>query len=744
MERSVTRRSFLRFGAGGLMGAVGVLVSACGGSAPALTTTQAPGSATTPAPAAAGAATTAPAATTAAPAASASTPAPAAGAQTTPAASAQPQIGKSLVGKLEGPEVVTDPSQFPKEFHESPTLTDLVNAGKLPALKDRLPAQPIVIKPVHEVGKYGGMWRRYFTGPGDYWNGLRAASGPDRLLFWDYTGNKVVPNIAMGYDIGDGGKTMTVHLRRGLKWSDGQPFTADDIIFWYEDLYLNKDITPTPFLEMTINGKPGKIEKVDDFTVNFVFPDPYYLLPAVVAAAGALGGGDTYAGENNNAGPFAPAHYLKQFHPKYVGQAKVDQLAKAAQYNGWVTFFTYKNTWSLNADLPTLSPWKMATPANTANWTFERNPYSAWVDTAGNQLPYIDKVQFQLAESLEVLNLHAIAGDIDEQGREIDINKIPVILQNEQKGGYKLYLDPAAHGTDCGIWFNLSYEADPIISKLFLTADFRRALSLGIDRDQLNQAFWLGLGTPGSVIPDPKNVYYPGDEYRNLWSTYDLAKANQMLDKLGLDKKGSDGFRLRGDGKPLKLEIDAETAQFIDFPHISQMIAEQWKKIGVQLIVNTLERSVAEARHTANQHQLFAWQNDGSDHLFTFPGNVFPNFSTSAAGPLFGKWFASNGAQGKEPPPEMKDLMAKFRKAFGVPEEQQITLGKEIWKIMVDQQFMIGTVGLSPAILGVRVTKTNMGNVPTRQVNTPDVMTPAISRTMTWYWKEPAPGSGMP
>jgi peptide/nickel transport system substrate-binding protein len=220
----------------------------------------------------------------------------------------------SLIGKLEGPEVVTDSAQFPKSFKEAPQLAELVKAGKLPPVAERIGQDPLVLKPVHSVGKYGGTWRRGFTGPADFWNGYRCCAGPDHLLFWDYTGDKVVPNIARGYEFGAGGRTLTVHLRRGMKWSDGQPFTADDFVFWYQDVYSSKELFPTPAAVMMINGKPGEIVKVDTYAVMFSFPEPYYMLADVLAGSTALGG-QTNQGIIGMGG-YAPAHYLKQFHPK--------------------------------------------------------------------------------------------------------------------------------------------------------------------------------------------------------------------------------------------------------------------------------------------------------------------------------------------------------------------------------------------------------------------------------------------
>ncbi|MET0852391.1 MAG: ABC transporter substrate-binding protein, partial [Candidatus Rokuibacteriota bacterium] len=179
--------------------------------------------------------------------------------------------GASLIGKLEGAEVVTDPARFPKTFKEAPQLAELVKAGKLPAAADRIGQDPLVVKPLRETGKYGGTWRRGFTGPFDTSNGHRAAQN-DKLLYWDYTGTKLVPNIARAWEVSPDGKVTTIQLRRGMKWSDGQPFTADDFVFWFEDVYGNKDLVPTPLSVMTINGKPITMRKVDATTVQLVSP----------------------------------------------------------------------------------------------------------------------------------------------------------------------------------------------------------------------------------------------------------------------------------------------------------------------------------------------------------------------------------------------------------------------------------------------------------------------------------------
>jgi peptide/nickel transport system substrate-binding protein len=647
------------------------------------------------------------------------------------------QAGNPLMGTLEGPTVLTDPAQFPKTLKEPPDLAAQVQQKKLPPVQERIGTDPLVIKPLREVGKYGGTWRRGFSGPADFWNGYRCC-GHDKILFWDYTGNVAEPNVAKGWEITDDGRTFTVLLRKGMKWSDGHPFTADDFMFWYEDIYQNTTLLPTKTPVLAINGKPGVMEKVDDATIRFKFPEPYYAFVDILAGATPLGG-HTLRGRELLGG-FAPKHYLKQFLPKYSSQEAVDKMAKDAGYDNWVGLLKFKNDWALNPELPTVAAWKTTSPINTPTWVLERNPYFYMVDTSGNQLPYVDKVVMTLAENLEVLNLRAIAGEYDFQARHIDVGKLPVLVENQAKGNYKVYLDPADSGCDACLFFNQTYEADPEVAKWLQNRDFRIALALGMDRNQLNEAFWLGLGTPGSQVLAESSPYNPGPEYRTMHSTHDPDKANKLLDGIGLKAKDAEGYRLRTDGKGrLRIELMTVGGQFLQFTQIAEMIREQWRKIGIQADVNEIERSLAITRIGANEIQGHLWQNDGTEHFFSFPAHLFP-FSPSGLGganigPLWAQWFQSDGTKGKEPSAPMKELMGLWKKSFGVPEAERVTIGKQLWRIAVEEQWAVGTVGLSPAAQGVRVVSNKMGNVPSRQYNSPDGMTPATSRPETFFFK---------
>jgi peptide/nickel transport system substrate-binding protein len=438
-------------------------------------------------------------------------------------------------------------------------------------------------------------------------------------------------------------------------------------------------------------------------------------------------------------GAYAPAHYLKQFHAKYASKDDLDKRIKEAGVDNWVLLLKQKMAWQLNPDLPVLTPWKTTTPNNKPTWVLERNPHYWAVDADGNQLPYVDKITLTQAETLEVLNLRAIAGEYDEQERHTDLGKLPVFLDNRSKGGYDVHLDTAANGSDTVLQVNQTYDADPEIAKWLTNRDFRRALSLGIDRDQLNEAFWLGAGTPGSIVPAESSPYNPGPEYRKLWSTYDPKKANDMLDQIGLDKKDAQGMRLRTDGKGLlRLEVWTAAAAFVPFTQHAEMIREHWKKIGVAANVTEMERSLAAKRVSSNEHHIYLWSNGGSELIYLFPQHAIPVIPGDASymAPLTATWYASGGQQGKKPTdPQMLKALDLFRSASGLKDEERIKTARDIWKILVEEQWSIGVVGLSPAFMGVRVVSSKMGNIPARQMNAQHCRTPGSSHPATFYFK---------
>jgi peptide/nickel transport system substrate-binding protein len=650
-------------------------------------------------------------------------------------AEAQGLQGSNLVGRIEGATIAGHAR--PAQLKEAPQLAQLVREGKLPPVEQRVPEEPLVLRPVRAVGRYGGTWRRGFTGPGDVENGNRI-NASDKLLFWDAEGTTIVPSAARAVEMSEDGKVFTIRLRRGMKWSDGAPFTADDFVFWFEDLYGDRNIVPTPIADMAVNGKPGRLVKVDATTVQFVFDDPYYLFMDMLAGDTLIGGGQSVRqSQGFTFGAYSPGHYLRQFLPKYVGEEAANRRARERGFDNWVRFIHVMKDWSLNPELPTIGPWRTVRPVNTPTWVLERNPFYWAVDHEGNQLPYIDQVVMTLAEDLEVLNLRAMSGQYDVQERHIDIGKLPVIIQNQSRGNYRVHLDLAFNGSDTTLQINQSFRADPEIAKWLTNADFRRALSLGIDRNQLNETFWLGLGTPGSTVPAESSPYNPGPEWRNRWSTHDPAQANRLLDGIGLTRKDGEGFRLRTDnGQRLVIQIQAVKA-FLPWPQQCEMIAQQWRRIGIFADVREYERNLAMTRSRNNEHHIFVWTNGGTELLYLFPRHAIPVDPTEAfMGPEFAQWYASNGAQGREPTdPNIRRIFELYRSAGSQREQERFRIAQEIWKILVDQQYGIGTVGQSPALMGVRLVSNRVENTPSRACIAQHCRTPGGSHPETWFYR---------
>jgi len=452
-----------------------------------------------------------------------------------------------------------------------------------------------------------------------------------------------------------------------------------------------------------------------------------------------MGGGQAlWQMEGRTMGAYMPGHYIKQFHPKYIGMDAAVAKAKAANFDSWLGYLKNRWDWRLNPELPVLTPWKTVTPINNPTWVLERNPFFYEVDTAGNQLPYIDRIQMTVAENLEVLNLRAIAGQYDLQERHTAMTKLPVFLENRDKVGYDVRLDPALNGSDATLQINHAYEADAEVAKWLHTADFRRALSMGIDRDQLNETFWLGIGTPGSIAPAESTPYNPGPEWRKKWSTLDVKQSNALLDKIGLSKKDGEGYRLRADGKGrLRIELMASAGAFIPHAQVGEMIKEQWKKIGIQADIKEVERSLFFTRVRSNEHQIAIWANDGTELLYLFPRHGIPvDPGESLMGTPIAVWYSSGGKQGKAPDdtPLMKAL-DMFRSANGKKAPERVKIAQEIFKIMIDGQYSIGTVGQSPATMGVRIASRKMGNMASRQINAQHCRTPGTSQPSTYYFK---------
>jgi peptide/nickel transport system substrate-binding protein len=322
--------------------------------------------------------------------------------------------------------------------------------------------------------------------------------------------------------------------------------------------------------------------------------------------------------------------------------------------------------------------------------------------------------------------------------RFIDVAKLPVFLENAARGKYKVHLDPGFNGSDSELKFNFAYRLDPEIQKWFANLDFRRALALGIDRGQVNEAFFLGLGVTGTPIPADNIPESPGPDYRQRWATLDVAKANAMLDAIGLKKKDAEGFRLRSDsGERLRLQIDVAQTLSPTWPQQAEMIVQQWRAIGIWADMRLFERSLFYTRVRNDQNQIVLWSNNGSESLFLYTLPVLPvDPQSSFGGAAYAQWYTSNGAAGIKPTdPELLKGFELLRGAVSQPQEKRVQIAQELWKLLVDQVWSIGIVGQSPAYMGTRVVNERLENVPARTCVSQHCRTPWSGHPEQWYYR---------
>jgi len=610
------------------------------------------------------------------------------------------------------------------KYKEAPILAEQVKAGRLPPVDQRLPSEPLVVPVVERSGQYGGVWRRAFLGPADANNYVRVVY--DALVRHSPDGGKIEPKIAAGWESSKDFRQWTIKLRPGARWSDGAPFTADDILFWYKDVLLNKDLVPSlPSWMRNADGTPAVVDKVSPTAARWTYKQANTLV--LTALANSDGGDRTYAA-------FLPAHYLKKFHPTYAKKDDIDKLVAAAGFKTWTELFAARNAPPENPERPTMAAWVPATRVSDQIFTLRRNPYFVGVDPSGNQLPYLDEVRFTFFADIQALNLAAIAGDFDMQERHIQMTNYPVFKENEKTGKYRVITWPTFGGADAVVMLNQTYRGDPDIGKLMATKDFRVALSHAINRDQIKESVFLGLGEARQGVPSPGHPYYPGDQHAKKYTEYKLEEANRMLDGLGLTKHDADGIRQLPSGKRVVLELSVVPA-FAAWPDVAQLIARDWEKVGVKTVVQLRERALHFRMRDNNELMTEMWNEDTTGFPFTGNAKFDPrNSPILTLGPLYTRWIETKGKEGVEPTAPVKRIMEIVDQAKIVGVEQQAKLAQELFRIWVDNLWEIGTIGRTPMVQGVVVTNTRFRNVPTTLGNDWPLRSPGNARPEQFFF----------
>ena len=595
--------------------------------------------------------------------------------------------------------VLTAPSLLAQmQYHEAPTLSAMVQEGALPAVQERLPSEPMVIQTVEEVGQYGGRWT--FGIPTQSQLGVYSYATYDFAARWNRAADVIIPNVIRDWEFSEDGRTITMYLRAGMKWSDGQPFTADDIVFWLDDFVRNDDLSPGKPGWLLVAGELPVGEKIDDTTVSWTFAAPPGLLL------------NDFATTRGNI--FAPKHYMEQFHAEFTDADKVQAMAKEAGFEDWTQLFRNNRDWyrAQNHDYPVLNAWAVKTSFEDSPTltVYERNPYYWKVDQAGNQLPYIDEVAIAITTTVETLNLKTMAGEFDFQMRYLNPANFTLFYDNQERGDYRILEWPTGIGSDAALFFNQS-TPDLVLRELFQDLRFRQALSLAIDREEINQLVFDGQGQPRqATVVALSPLFKP--EYAAAYADHDPERANQLLDAIGLTERDGDGFRLRPDGDTLSLLLDSPGEKTATIDSI-ELVIEYWGDIGIKAAANHTERSAYRARRNANETQINVWEMG----FMMYPSNplfLIASSSGSDFGPDLGVWYNTGGAEGQEPPEAMKEALRAYDQIKQTPDtEQKNELFHRILELQAENIWVLGLVG---GVKETLIVKNHLRNVPDESI----------------------------
>ncbi len=568
-------------------------------------------------------------------------------------------------------------------FRQAPSLQARVDAGDLPPLSERLPIDPVVIEPIDGIGSYGGTARIFSSD-------AQILNNPEAALSIGPEATRILPNIIASWEFSDDYRHITLQLHRGVKWSDGSELTVDDFIFFHRHIMQNKELTPWEFPPL----KGARSVRIDDYRLRIEFAQPSPLFVNLLAQLAEFF--------------YVPSAYLKSFHPQFTDREALIAKAKEEGYISWMAYFQAIRYWSRNESplAPTIRPYQLIRKTPTAEY-YIRNPYYWKVDTAGNQLPYIDELRADIIENQEVMAAKAATGQVDFAGYSMNTQDFPLFKLGEQSSGIQVLEWKRINGSDIVIMPNLTFD-DPRIRKLFWDLRFRKALSLAINRMEMNSIIYFNRGEPRQVTVIPTSQYYE-PEFAQSFAQYDPAQARRLLDEMGVVDSDDDGLRNHAGGDPLVLTLeflDSEGPKAISM----ELVVSYWREVGLDIRLKQVDQALQQSRATGNLMQMSIWHADRTtDILFPVEPYWFVPLHTGweeAHWNLWVSYLGSDGKRGEKPPAEMVELWDWHAEMKVTPDpSRRIALGKKILRSNAQNLWSIGTVGLAPQpiIVGKRL-----------------------------------------
>ncbi|WP_420546961.1 ABC transporter substrate-binding protein [Curvivirga sp.] len=609
------------------------------------------------------------------------------------------------------------------EFSDAPMLKEKIEAGILPVVDERLPETPMIVQPTNMLGKYGGTWRMGMRRGRDHALLIRTM-GYENLMRWNPEWTSVIPNIAKSYTVNDDATEYVFYLRPGMRWSDGDFFDADDIMFWYEHVATDPVLSQDDDIWFFSGGEKAKVEKRGDHAVAFIFDHPHALFTQFLA------------GPEGVEPTSYPSHYLKQFHPAF--NPNVDEEAKAAGFEGWHAQFLAKfgepgnvdnKTRWMNKELPTLNAWVLdSTHTIDEPLSAVRNPYYWKVDPAGLQLPYIDRLHFEVVKSKSDIRDVARAGNIDMQARAMPSFAEQVNASPSDWPGVNTFGVIDTDMNKAVIALNLNHR-DPVLKEIFNTKDFRVALSVSIDRAAIIRSAGENIGVPFQAAPRPESDFY-NEKLAKQYLEYVPGQAAKMLDDLGL-MRGEDGIRRRPDGKRLSFFIDTVGDDRYD---VLLKVAKDWRAIGVDVTARNLAQHTFYDTRELNEHDASSWGGDGGIAVIQSPIFYFPIYYESVQAVNWARWYRDpSDPKAEEPTAPVKKQMELYRKIVKTQsQEEQSRLMREILDIAAEEFYVFG-VSLPPIRYGIY--RQGFENVPALMPAAWTYPTPAPTNPAQYFFR---------
>jgi len=607
-------------------------------------------------------------------------------------------------------------------YNEAPMLADLVAAGDLPAVDDRLPTNPMVMPVAESIGNYGGTFRRGFKGVSDRWGPTKMQ---DRALAW-YDGEfNMQPRIAESWEVNDDGSEWTFHMREGMKWSDGTPLTTEAVQWWWENDETNTTITPAVGNNWITgaNNTPLELEVIDDYTFKFTFADPNPLFIFKVGRAT----GDLYL----------PGHYLSQFHADLTDDIDaLDAAVAEAGFESWDQYYTDRRWWYLNPDLPSVGPWVAKNELSNELFQMERNPYFFAVDAEGNQLPYVDGVNHRLFETPDVFDLWIINGEVDFQARHVQLDSFTLYKENEEDGDYNVFIGASAGHV--AIQFNLTTKNE-LLNEFFNKTDVRKALSLAVDRAAINELVYDGLLTPRQYSPLTSSPNANAAQ-AGAFIEYDADTANSLLDAAGYSEKNEDGVRVwPGTEDEISFVIEGTATPGTSGEKAVLQTIKYYEDVGVKASYKGLERSLYEEHWGANEIEAAWWGGDRTVLPIVAPWIFLGTMIDRPWAVAWGFWRDEGDANpiSEEPPADhwIRDIWSIWDQIALEPDgAKRNELFDQILGIWAEELPMVGYLGESPSLIIVKNGVRNyLPGMPIDDTTGDE----HLLNTETYYWEDP-------